>query len=121
MSIAYESDDTTASPPRFDQLHIGTMPTSDIEVYPQDVHIAGRNAHSETPKDEQHAGLRRVAGPIPWLLFLICVVEVWPLCPRSWKRSILMLHLVWRTVCLLRHQCPAPELHPVSALVGYTL
>ena len=53
------------------------MPTTDIEVCPQDVHTAGASTNTEAAKDDQYAGLRRVAGPIPWLLFLICVVEVW--------------------------------------------
>jgi hypothetical protein len=54
------------------------MPTTDIEVCPQDVHNTETSTNVEAPKDDQYAGLRRVAGPIPWLLFLICVVEVWP-------------------------------------------
>ena len=54
------------------------MPTTDIEVCRQDVHDcdAGPASH-EPPKDGQYAGLRRVSGPIPWLLFLICIVEVY--------------------------------------------
>jgi hypothetical protein len=55
------------------------MPTTDIEVCPHDVHHGTSSTldHDESPKhDQHHAGLRRVAGPIPWLLFLICVVEV---------------------------------------------
>jgi hypothetical protein len=52
------------------------MPTTDIEVCPQDVHNTETSPNVEVPKDDQYAGLRRVAGPIPWLLFLICVVEV---------------------------------------------
>ena len=54
------------------------MPTTDIEVCPQDVHHGPSSTldHDDSTKHDQHAGLRRVAGPIPWLLFLICVVEV---------------------------------------------
>jgi hypothetical protein len=54
------------------------MPTTDIEICPHDVHPGTSSTpdHDDAPKHDQHAGLRRVAGPIPWLLFLICVVEV---------------------------------------------
>jgi len=54
------------------------MPTTDIEICPHDVHLGASSTpdNDEYPKDVQHAGLRRVAGPTPWLLFLICVVEV---------------------------------------------
>lgn len=72
------------------------MPTTDIEVCPQ-VHDAGTSINVDAAKDDQYTGLRRVAGPIPWLLFLICVVEVWPPSLHREIHSILILTLlsVW--------------------------
>jgi len=70
------------------------MRTTDIEVCPQDVHNVETSAHTEAPKGDQYAGLRRVAGPIPWLLFLICVVEVWQTHHRRYSQQVLTTSLV---------------------------
>lgn len=71
------------------------MPTTDIEVCPEDVHNAGSSVQADAPKGDQHAGLRRVAGPIPWLLFLICVVEVCSSDTPRGLQPVLMPRLVW--------------------------